>query len=506
LWETQNGPSDVPPAGAYATIKNNNSGSVALVDASYSLAQLTVEENSGLYISDKGELLAQTFALQNNSWVIVPVGRIGAQSLTMGEGSVLDLIGGNGCILNADLKDLKVDSNNPKGILTVGESGSADVFKSFISAHKVEQQGNIKAHQATFNLQPVTTGNYTNVEFLHQKGKIYPREGAKPDFFFQVNGLYKLKPDAVIEMFIYGNEAAPVNLRNLRTTTPLTEGDKPSIEGKLLLAPDSSTLTNTVGIVLMDSDIPFTSTTQTNVSRLLHEASRTIAGKSLSLKMSGDNKQILLDIADAPKSLKATLWGTSPSHVRVGNSTTTEFFTTYSTLSTDETLSIAKVFGVKHTLDFTHGTLALTQTFNRAQLSDYVYRFIPESRSAFWMMQHSVKFNTPVNLGNITLTPSAGVSHLLVQHTAFQDGFQTLNPDLSLTCGITHVSDTSTLSMNAIATALYSKGTMTLSDHDWIINTGFNVCLQTPLFNIATGVLNPFQSSSEMYVNVQADF
>jgi hypothetical protein len=94
----------------------------------------------------------------------------------------------------------------------------------------------------------------------------------------------------------------------------------------------------------------------------------------------------------------------------------------------------------------------------------------------------------------------------MVQHTAFQEGFQTLNPDLSLTCGITHVSDSSTLSMNAIATALYAKGTMTLSDQDWIIGTGFNVCLQTPLFNIATGVLNPFQSGSEMYVNVQADF
>lgn len=118
-------------------------------------------------------------------------------------------------------------------------------------------------------------------------------------------------------------------------------------------------------------------------------------------------------------------------------------------------------------------------------------------------MQHSLKFNTPFSLGNITITPSTGISHLMIPDTLFQDGFQTFNPEMSLKCSIMHPIDSSSLSINILTNAQYQ----TFNEQPrWGIDTGLNVNLKTPSLSISTGLINPLQSGAEMYVNVQIDF
>ncbi len=412
-------------------------------------------------------------------------------------------------------------------------NGEMRIDSGIVTLHKADIQGSLGVSNATFNFQTRRDSKTENIVFLQTKGKIYPLDSDTfPDVMMTVNGPFQFKPGSEIEMFLSNNKISSIVISSpFFTSTSVSDGDKPVIEGKFRFIPKGvDALTNTTdnGILVIDSDIGFPA--NMDLSQLI--ADNTVLKKKLNLVKAAitDTKHsqrqgIFLKIENASSlalkatlpmqtaiaslkqgELKAALWNTTPSHTNVTNITKTEFFTVNSIHGTAETSSVSKLFGLKYMVDFASGNLVITQTFNRTQLADYVYRFIPESREAFWMMQHAVKFNTPFNLGNVTLTPSVGMSHLMVPRTVFQDGFQTLNPDLSLTCGITHVSDASKLSINIIATALYSKGTIALSDHDWIINTGFNLCLQIPLFNIATGLLNPFQSSSEIYVNIQADF
>ena len=526
-------PTGTPPDSVNIRIVNDDAGSVIAADGTHIVQNLQMDTDTGLFIPAEKSVLATKVTMDQTSWIDVR-GKMGSASFDMKPNSIIDLTNGYGLLLDSKLTDLKYDPKiDQTGVLTLMPDGEMRIDNGTLTLHKADMQGSLGVNNATFNFQTRRDNNTANIVFLQTKGKIYPLASSIfPDIMMTVNGSFQFKAGSEIELFLTTDKISKIVISSpFFTSTSVSDGDKPVIEGRFRFVPkDIESLTNTTGtgILVVDSDIGFPA--NMDLSQLV--ADNTVLKKKLSLVKAAitDTKHskregIFLKIENAPSlglkatlpiqaaiaslkhgELKATLWDTAPSHVNVGYITTTEFFTTNTTLATAETSTSAKLFGLKHTFDVTHGNLVLTQTFNRTQLSDYVYRFIPESREAFWMMQHAVKFNTPINLGNITLTPSAGVSHLMVQRTVFQDGFETLNPDLSLTCGITHISDTSKLSMNTIATALYSKGIMTLSDHDWIINTGFNLCLQTPMFNIATGLLNPFQPSSEMYVDIQADF
>lgn len=518
---------DILPDGSIATIKNTNGPSVVQVDTAYTLEKLTVDSSCGVYVPKDGALLTQTLNFQNSSFAIVSEGRIGSQTLTMLPDSFLDLIGGNGCVVNAELKDLKVEDSTPKGVLTLGENGSVSLDRSYISANKIEQQGDIKVSQAVFNLQPMVSGTMTNIEYLHQKGKIQPLPG-KPEFFFRVNGLYKLKSDAEVEMFVYADSpyAASIQLihkPDLPVTSAPTEDDKPSIEGKILLAPYGS-LTNTTGILLIDSDVEFSATTINNVSRLLHEASKKIGNHAFALKMSENKKQILLDITPSTLPLKANhpiqsaarsfrlaafksdLLDSTSAHITRFNIGNVELFASQNILSTQNTSIYSSIFGLKHEITTEHGCFDICQTWGQTRVSDYIYRFTPEAIHPFWILQHSINYNIPFKIGNLRLTPSAGLSQLLIPETRFQGGVQTVIPCFSLTGGFNYTVDSSTLSMNAVVSTEYQHGIIHLSDQPWGINTGINMKLHIPSIELSTILLNPFQPSAEFYMNISVSF
>ncbi|MBH1989929.1 MAG: hypothetical protein I8H80_01995 [Alphaproteobacteria bacterium] len=522
-------PTGTPPDSVNIRIVNDKGGSVIAADGTHLVQNLQMDTDTGLFIPAEKTVLATKVTLDQASWIDIR-GKMGSASFDMKQNSIVDVTNGYGLLLDSKLTDLKYDANlDPTGVLTLMPKGEMRIDQGAITLHKADIQGSLGVSNATFNFQTRRDNKTDNIVFLQTKGKVYPLDSNTfPDVMMTVNGPFQFKPGSEIEMFLTTDKISKIVL-----LYPFSDDstNKPVIEGKIRFIPKGvESLTNTTGqgLLLIDSDIGFSA--NTDLSQLI--ADNTVLKKKLSLvkaaitdpkhsKREGiflkiENTSSLALKATVPMQsaitslkqgeVKATLWNTVPSYARVGNIVTTEFFTTQSTHTTAETSAVSQLFGLKHTLDCAQGNLVMTQTFNRTQLSDYVYRFIPESREAFWMVQHTVKFNTPFNLGNMTLTSAAGISHFMVAETAFQSGFQTLNPDISLTCGITHISDVSKLSMNIITTALYSKGTMELSDHDWIINSGFNLCLQTPQCTIATGLLNPFQSSSEMYVNIQADF
>jgi hypothetical protein len=526
-------PTGTPPDSVNIRIVNDAAGSVIAADGTHIVQNLQMDTDTGLFIPSEKSILATKVTMDQASWVDVR-GKMGSASFDMKQNSIIDLTNGYGLLLDSNLTEIKYDPKlDSTGVLTLMPNGEIRIDNGTLTLHKADIQGSLGVNNATFNFQTRRDNNTANIAFLQTKGKIYPIASSTfPDIMMTVNGSFQFKSGSEIELFLTTDRISKIAISSpFFTSTSVSDGDKPVIEGKFRFIPkDVESLTNTVGtgILVVDSDIGFPA--NMDLSQLV--ADNTVLKKKLNLVKAAitDTKHskregIFLKIENAPSlalkatlpiqvavaslkhgELKANLWDTSLSHVNVGNIATTKFFTTNTTIATAETSTSAKLFGIKHTFDLTHGNVVLTQTFNHSQLSDYVYRFIPESCEAFWMMQHTVKVNTSFSFGNFTLTPSVGISHLMVQHTVFQEEFQTLNPDLSLTCGIAHVSGTAKLSMNTIATALYSNGTMALSDHDWIINTGLNLCLHTPTFNIATGLLNPFQSSSEMYMNIQADF
>ena len=526
-------PTGTPADSVNIRIVNDKGGSVIAADDKHIVQNLQMDTDTGLFIPADKSILAVKITLDQASWIDAR-GKIGSASFDMKQNSIVDLTNGYGLLLDSKLTDLKYDANlDPTGVLTLNPNGELRIDQGTITLHKADIQGTLGVNNANFNFQTRRDSEKANIVFVQTKGKIYPLDSVGfPDVMMTVNGPFQFKSGSEIEMFLTTDK-----ISRIIVTSPFATGlnasndDKALIEGKFRFIPKGvEFLTNTTGqgILLVDSEIGFSA--NMDLSQLI--ADNTVLKKKLSLvkasisdtlhpKREGiflkiENTSSLALKATLPMQpaiaslkqgeLKATLWNAAPSHVAIGNIATTEFFTANSTCATAENSTSSNLFGLKHTFDFSPVNLIMSQTFNRTQVIDYVYRFIPESQEAFWMMQHAVKFNTSFSLGSFILTPSIGVSHLMVADTAFQDGFQTLNPELSLTCGITHISDTSKLSMNTVATALYSKGTMVLSDHDWIINTGFNLCLHTPMFNIASGLLNPFQSSSEMYLNIQADF
>lgn len=527
FWKYEDGRklNDVPPAGAIAAIKTQGSPSLVQIDAAYTLEQLTLDASSGIYVPKDGALLAQTLKFQNSSFALVPEGRIGGQDLEMQNGSFIDLVGGNGCIIDAELKDLKVEESNPKGVMTFGENGSVSINSAIITAHKVEQLGDIKLSKAVFNLQHVVAGNMTNIEYLHKKGKIQQLP-EKPEFFFKVNGLYKLKADAEIEMLVYGESpfATPiqlVHLPDLPVTSAPTEDDKPSIEGKILLTPYGE-LEKQEGITLINSDVEFSQTTINNVSRLLHEASKKINNYTFALKMSDNKKQILLDIklasslaqlkASMPVQhaaasfrqgvFKASLSEGADTHVKRVIVGAIELFAAQESCSSGFTSTHMSLFGLKHKITTGLGQVDLQQSWGRARVFDYVYRYVPESHQPFWMVQHRVRCSVPFNVGCINMTPSAGLSHQYIPETAFQEGFHTVIPSLGVTCGFQHTVDASKLSVNFSLNAEYQQGRVQLSDQVWGMNTGVSMKLQLPTLAVAVVVVDPFQTAAEVCLNI----
>lgn len=529
-WVDQfNTPTGTPPDSVNIRIVNDKGGSVISADGNHIVQNLQLDTNTGLFIPAEKTVLATKVTLDQVSWIDIR-GKMGSANFDMKHNSIVDVTNGYGLLLDSKLTDLKYDANlDPTGVLTLMPNGEMRIDQGAITLHKADIQSSLGVSNATFNFQTRRDNKTDNIVFLQTKGKVYPLDSDTfPDVMMTVNGPFQFKPGSEIEMFLTTDKISKIVL-----LYPFSDDstNKPVIEGKFRFIPKGvESLTNTTGqgLLLIDSDIGFSA--NMDLSQLI--ADNTVLKKKLSLVKAAitDPKHskregIFLKIENASSlalkatsplqtaiaslqhgEVKATLWHAAPVHKNVGNIIRTDFFTTNSTQATAEISSVSELFGLKHAFDFSPVNLVMTQTFNHTKLSDHVYRFIPESHKAFWMVQHSINVNTSFSLGNISLIPSAGISHLMVQRTVFQDGFQTFNPELSLTFGITHISDISKLSMNIITTALYSKGTMTLSDSDWIINTGFNLCLQTPQCIIATGLINPFQSSSEMYMNIQAEF
>lgn len=526
-------PTGTPPDSVNIRIVNDKGGSVISADGNHIVQNLQLDTDTGLFIPADKSILAIKTTMDQTSWIDVR-GKMGASSFDMKQKSLIDLTNGYGLLLDSKLTDLKYDAKlDSTGVLTLNPNGELRIDQGTITLHKADIQGNLGVNNANFNFQTRRDSEKANIAFVQTKGKIYPLDSIGfPDVMMTVNGPFQFKSGSEIEMFLTTDKISKIVITSpFATALTASNDDKPVIEGKFRFIPKGLESLNTTtgqGILLVDSDIGFSA--HMDLSQLI--ADNAVLKKKLSLVKAPildstypARMGIFLKIEKASAlalnattpmqtaittlkqgEVKASLWNTAPSHARVGNIIRTDFFTTNSTQATAEISSVSELFGLKHAFDFSPVNLVMTQTFNHTKLSDHVYRFIPESREAFWMVQHSINVNTPFSLGNISLIPSAGISYLMVQRTVFQDGFQTLNPDLSLSCGINHVSDTSKLSINILSNALYSKGTMALNDQDWIINTGFNLCLQTPQCIIATGLINPFQSSSEMYMNIQAEF
>jgi hypothetical protein len=524
-------PSGTPPDAANIDIINDKGGSVIAADLKHTVQNLNMDPETGLFIPATKSVLATKVSMAEKSWIDIR-GIMGSARFDMNTGSILDLTNGYGLLLDSKLKEVAYDAEiDPTGVLTLKPDGEMRIDKGTITLHKADIQGTLGVNDATFNFQTRRDNNTANIVFLQTKGKIYSLDSETfPDVMMKVNGPFQFKAGSEIEILLNKDTASKIVLNFPFSFTG--DSDKPVIEGKLRFIPKGvEELTNTTGngILVINSDIGFPG--NMDLSQLL--ADNTILKKKLTLdrasisdtrytqrqgiylKISNDSSSLALkataQIQTAISSLKqaelkADLWNTPLAQIRIGrigSLATTELVTTRSTMSINETSATSSLFGLKHNIDLNMGNLVITQTFNRAQVSDGAYRFIPQAHNPFWMMQHSFKYNTPFKLGNITITPSAGISHLMIPDTLFQDGFQTLNPEMSLKFGITHTIDSSSLSINILTNAQYQTFN---KQPRCDIDTGLNLSFKTSCLSISTNLINPFQSGAEMHVNLQIDF
>lgn len=529
LWQYSDGRqlNDLPPDNAMVTIRGKSGHhSMVAVDGKYSLEKLTLDDSCGVYVKKDGALLAQTIMFNKDAFAIVPMGRIGGQKLTMQQGSFMDLLGGDGCFIKGGLKDLKVEASNPKGVLTFDENGNVTIDSAYITAHKIEQLSTIRVSEAVFNLQPVTSGTMTNIEYLHKKGTIEPsNNGSK--FFFKVNGLYKLQSDAKIRMYVYSEGSTTpridLNKQDVPATTVIPEDEKPSLNGKIHLKPIGE-IKKTYNIVLINSNAVFSANTINNVSRLLDDASKTIGKHNFALKMSENNKQILLDITESSSTplkatlpiqratstfrnsvFKASMLDDTPSQVLKLNVGGGVLFTSQYATSTPDTSAQSTVFGFKHQITTPNGYFDLQHVWGRARVLDDVYRYVPGAATPFWMVQNTFQYHLPMNFQGISVTPSAGLTHFAVPETTFQEGFQSVIPTFGVTTGKLHRMDTSSFEISFSVNVHYQHGIVDIHDKPFGINTGMNLKVQLPGVKLSASLINPFQTESEVYLSLGSD-
>lgn len=520
-------PSGTPSDSANIHILNDKGGSVISADGKHLVQNLTMDNETGLYIPSETSVLAAAIIMGEKSWIDVR-GKMGSARFDMNPKSIVDLTNGYGLLLNSKLTEIKYNETiDPTGVLTLEPDGELRIDNGTITLHKADIKGSLGVNNATFNFQTRRDTSTTNIGFFQTKGKVYSLDSDTfPNVMMTVNGPFQFRAGSEIEVLINADTASKIMLHFPFSLAG--DSDKPVIEGKIRFIPKGvESLKNTSGngILIINSNIGFSPTM--DLSQLI--ADNTVLKKRLSINVAPITDEkfkgrqgIFLKIENSLSSLalkattqiqtavdslkhaelKAAVWNTDRWST-TGNIGSTQVFATQSTISNDETSAVSKLFGLQHSLDYSFGNIELSQLFNRVQVADSSYRFIPQSQTPFWIMQHNLKFKTPFNLGNFMLTPSAGVSHLMIPNTLFQDGFQSLNPEMSVKLGVTHVVDSATLSMNLMTQAQYQTFNQTPL---WGINTGLNISVSMPLLNMSTGVLNPFQAASEMYIIAQFDF
>ncbi len=521
-------PTGTPPEAANICILNDMGGSVIAADGKHRVQNLRMDSETGLFIPSEKSVLATKVIMAEKSWIDVR-GIMGSARFDMNANSILDLTNGYGLLLDSKLTDIKYDAKvDSSGVLTLKPDGELRVDNGTITLHKADIQGTLGVKDATFNFQTRRDSSTENILFLQTKGKIYSLDSEIfPDLMMKINGPFQFKAGSEIEILLNKDTASKIVLNFPFSLTG--DSDKPVIEGKLRFIPKGvDELTNTTGngILVINSNIGFPG--NMDISQLL--ADNRVLKKKLTLQAASipddthiQRSGIFLKIENGSNSsllkatspihtailslnqgaLKAALWSPPLADIRIGRLITTELVTHHSTTSTNETSTTSRLFGLNHNVDLTFGNLSINQTFNRVQISDGAYRFIPQSHTPFWMTQHSFKYNTPFKLGNITLTPSAGISHLMISDTLFQDGFQTLNPEMSLKFGITHTIGLSSLSINILTNVQYQPFN---EQPRWGIDAGLNLSFKISCLNISTGLINPFQRTSETYMSLKFDF
>lgn len=521
-------PTGTPPDSVNIHIVNDKGGSVIAADRKHIVQNLQMDADTGLFIPAEKSILATKVTMGKSSWIDVR-GIMGSERFDMAPNSILDLTNGYGLLLDSKLSEIKYDAKiDPTGVLTLKPDGELRVDNGTITLHKADIQGSLGVNNATVNFQTRRDLNTANIGFFQTKGKIYALDSENfPDILMTVNGPFQFKSGSEIEILINTDTASKIILNFPFSFTG--NSDKPVIEGKFRFIPkDVEALASTTGdgMLVVNSNIGFPA--NMDLSQLI--ADNTVLKKKLTLTSSSidDEKYkqrqgIFLKIENTSSALalkaslpiqtaltslkhnelKAAVWNTAPSQVVSGAFSTTEFFMTNSIFSNHEISASSKLFGLNHNINLPYGNLVMTQLYNRAQITDRTYRFIPQAQTPFWMMQHKITFQMPVNLGNITLTPSTGIAQTIIPETIFQNEFQTLNPEASLKCGITHIVDSSTLSLNLVINTFYKTFNETPS---WNLDSGFNINFNTPLLNISTGVISPFQSHSEIYLNAEIFF
>jgi len=520
-WKDQHSSTmETPPDVSNIHIIYDQGGSVLAADKDHLVHNLVLDKETGLYLPAKTSVLATKIDIAQKSWIDVK-GRLGSAELDMDSKSVIDLTSGYGLVLEAALADIAYDEKTADtGILELRESGELRNDGGYFLLHKADVKGNMGVNDATFNFQTRLDHKTENIGFFHTGGKIHPlaEEGIVPDIMMTVRGPFQFKSGAKIEMFFNHEKVSRIVLQ-YPFSIALGTGE-PIIEGAFSFVPKAESLVDTTGdgILVMESNTQFPATLSTSISQLVE--GDIVLGKKLSLAVSSDRQKIHLKITPAPENaklkasipmqhametfrqgtLRSELWN-HPIELTRNTFSNTQLIINHSKNTSSDISTHAALFGLKHVLNFEVGDLAFTQIFSNTTIHDDMYRFLPQSYQPFWIAHHKIAFEKGFAFGTIKITPSVGVNHFMIPTTLFQKSFQTILPELKLRSSINYTAESNLLSLNMIIQETYHDGWGKRNDEDWTLNAGMNVSLQTPIFNISTGILNPISSTAEAYVS-----
>lgn len=525
-WKDQHGTTMLPPpAASNVHIVYDKGGSILAADDNHIVHNLRLDKETGLYIPAQTTVLATKIEAGSKSWIDVK-GRLGSAQLDMDSKSVIDLTKGYGLVLAGGLADITYDDEIAEtGILELKESGELRNTGGYFLLHKADVEGNMGVNGATFNFQTRDSVSTDNIGFFHTAGKIHPlaEEGEVPDIMMTVNGPFQFKPGAKIEMFFNNEKASRIVLAY---PFSITAGQgEPVIEGAFSFIPKVESLSDTTGdgILLMESNHTFPATLTASISQLVH--GNVVLGKKLSLVVSDNKKYIYLKIANAAAhqqlkaslpiqhametfrqgELKSELWQRPASLTRTAFHNT-QLIVQHLAGTHSDTSTYGHSFGLKHVFNLDMCDMVLTQIAGRMQTHDSTYRFLPRSHDPFWIMQHKLAFEKGFALGSRTLTPSLGFNHFIIPTTLFQEGFQTIQPELSLKSGIDYITESNSLSLNMIVKGTYHAEWGKRNDQHFSLDTGINIDFQTSTLNILAGVINPISEKSQVYLSFSTNW
>lgn len=545
-WTNQYGMIASPPLSeADARIANDQHPSTLQLDGHIVLQNLSMDENTGLYIPSNQNnsttlLMLGQLTMHAGSWIDVR-GRMGAAILNMEHGSVIDLTNGYGFSVMQDKTSIKYDpALTPTGVFKVEEDDKAYLDGATITAHAVELKGELTARNSTINLHTrrVSSGepDLKDIRFTQKAqqtsrtAKLQAKDTASPEHVITINGPAHFLTGSEMRLLVGNGKVSTVTLNYPFSITAINDNDsdRPTLEGKITLTPTKGTLAlnNTEEdkpLLMIKSNIGFQKTI--DVSQLLtsrHFLRKTFTLQQKALTEPGEPRYaqgLFLKITDNASALSGGFTQITPPLQPIFQSTllanfkadiqqlntlypppyTLRIFHVSASGYANDSSAYSNSIGIGKSipLNNTRASLQLKGMVHQLSQNSSLFANIPDANGALNVLNYSARIEYEYSANSVKIAPSIGASYMLIPETVHQVAFQTLHPEIAINAKYTLQSDSYALSIAGLMRGTLQTQGLDMSSVPVTVDSGFITTLETNGFSGHLQIINPFHQTSE---------